>query len=249
MAACQPKTETTIVAEEESPNEYPELLSQTLEAHGGLDQWKEMKTLSFEIKKGEKVEKQLIDLENRKVLLTHPDYRLGYDGQEVWITDTAAFGKGSPRFYHNLIFYFFAMPYVLADDGIIYEEKASMILKGKTYDALAVSYEAGIGDAPKDEYIILVDPATKMMEGLLYTVTFFSNEKGKKFNALMYDNWETVNGLKVPGINRGYVYQGDSLAEMRYERSYENINLSNVKSDQSIFEIPEGAVIDSLKAQ
>ena len=87
----------------------PEILQAGLNAHGGLDQWNKMNTLEYTIERNDKPEHHLIDLKSRKVLLTHDEYKLGFDGKEVWITpNLEAFGKGSPRFYHNLIFYFYA---------------------------------------------------------------------------------------------------------------------------------------------
>lgn len=251
QATEQSNTETNSNTEPEPieiPTNLPKELAAGLEAHGGLAKWKSMKTLEYEIERAESTEHQLIDLENRKVLLSHQDYKLGYDGQEVWVSpNKAAFGKGSARFYHNLIFYFHAIPFVLADPGINYEVLEPRELDGRLYDAVKITYNAGVGDAPEDYYIAHFDQETHQMKLLLYTVTYYSGQASDKFNALMYDEWEEVNGLLVPKLMRGYKYADGQLGELRYERPFNNIKLSTEKPDQSLFEMPEMAEIDSLR--
>jgi len=155
----------------------PSLLTKALTAHGGLANWQTMNTLEYTLERNQKPEQHLIDLQTRKVLLKHEDYQLGFDGQEVWISpNKEAFGKGSPRFYHNLYFYFYAIPFVLADPGVRYEVLPQKEIQGQLYNALKISYGAGIGDAPDDYYIAHFNTDTNLMEWLLYTVTYYSGE-------------------------------------------------------------------------
>ena len=217
-----------------------------LEAHGGLKMWERKKTMEFSIPKGEAEELHQIDLPSRKVLISHPDYELGFDGNEVWITDREAFGRLSPRFYHNLIFYFFACPFVLADPGIQYEVLPQRELNGKTLNAIKISYNDGVGDAPDDYYIVHFDVETNEMYLLLYTVTYFNQEKNENYNALIYDDWEEIGSLKVPQSMTGYRFAADTLGEQRYVRPFNRIEISERSLDPAIFEMPEGAVIDTL---
>ena len=227
----------------------PEALARGLEAHGGLERWQKMRSLEYDIDRGGSAEHQLIDLHNRKVRLSHENYTLGFDGKEVWVApNKEAFGKGSARFYHNLIFYFHAIPFVLADPGIQYEELPQKAFEGKLYDAVKISYNDGVGDAPDDYYIAHFDPETHLMKWLLYTVTYYSGTPGEKYNALLYDEYEEVNGLKVPKLMKGYKYENGELGELRYERPFNSIKLSETAPDQSLFEMPEVAEIDTLLA-
>lgn len=225
----------------------PEELMKGLDAHGGLEMWQRKKTMEFSIPKGEEQELHQIDLPSRKVRISHPDYTIGFDGEEVWITpDREAFGQSSPRFYHNLIFYFFACPFVLADPGINYEVLPQRQLNGKTLDAVKVSYNDGVGDAPDDYYIAHFDAETHEMYLLLYTVTYFNQSANENFNALIYDDWTEVGGLKVPQSMKGYKFAADTLGEQRYVRPIDRIEISERSLDPSLFEMPEGAVIDTL---
>jgi len=224
----------------------PEILKAALEAHGGLDQWSKMNTLKYTIERNDKPEQHLIDLKSRKVLLTHDDYKLGFDGKEVWVTpNLEAFGKGSPRFYHNLIFYFYAIPFVLADPGINYEVLPQKEIEGQTYNVLKISYNEGVGDAPDDYYIAHFNTETNLMDWLLYTVTYYSGEKSEKFNALKYD-WQEMNGLKIPSKLTGYKYEDGQITDFRYSRLFKEVSISTQTSNSSIFEMPKGAAIDPL---
>ena len=51
--------------------------------------------------------------------------------------------KGIPKFYYNLMFYFYAMPFILADDGIVYEDVKPLDIEGKSYPGIKISYESG----------------------------------------------------------------------------------------------------------
>lgn len=226
--------------------QFPKTLQTALNAHGGVDRWNRMQQFIFEIQRQDQPEKHIIDLKSRRVRLEHPEYTLGFDGQEVWVApNLEAFGKGSPRFYHNLIFYFVAMPFVLADPGINYVEE-DRVFNDKTYHTVSVSYNDGVGDAPEDEYIAFFDPETHQMEWLLYTVTYFTGEKGKKFNALNYAEWKEVNGLLVPTLMKGYTFEEDQLGDLRYERPISKISLSEEILDDSYFRQPQISEIDSL---
>lgn len=227
--------------------QLPDILKVSLKAHGGLAQWNKMNTLKYTIERNDKPEHHLIDLKNRKVLLTHDDYKLGFDGNEVWVTpNLEAFGKGSPRFYHNLIFYFYAIPFVLADPGINYEVLPQKEIEGQTYNVLKVSYNEGVGDAPDDYYIAHFNTETNLMNWLLYTVTYYSGEKSEKFNALKYD-WQEVNGLKIPSKLTGYKYADGKIGEFRYSRPFKEVSITAQATNAAIFAMPSGAAIDPLK--
>jgi hypothetical protein len=225
----------------------PKELLKGIEAHGGLERWNEMQTWEYTITRNEQPEHHFIDLKSRKVLLSHADYKLGFDGNEVWVSpNKAAFGKGSPRFYHNLYFYFHAFPFIMSDPGINYEVLPKKELNGKLYDAVKISFNAGVGDAPDDYYIAHFDPDTHQMHLLLYTVTYFKGKPGDKFNAIIYDDWQKVNGLLVPRSMKGYKYEDGKLGDKRYERVFNDVKLSTTAANQSMFEKMAGAEVDEL---
>ena len=107
------------------------------------------------------------------------------------------------------------MPFVLTDPGINYETLGDYEILDTVYHALKVSYNDGIGDAPKDEYIMLTDKETMEMRYLLFTVTYFSNEKSQRWSAKRYDGWTDVEGVKLPTIIDSYKYNDGELGEFR----------------------------------
>ncbi|UII31331.1 DUF6503 family protein [Fulvivirga ulvae] len=256
MVSCgkqssQENTDSTDISTEEEVVSYPTLLQNALKSHGGLQQWQAFNSLQYDVKTtlgSEKTETQLIDLKSRKVLITGSNYTLGMDGSNVWVSpDKATFGDMPPRFYHNLIFYFFAVPFVLSDPGIQYEDLGERSVAGQNYRALKISFKEGVGDADDDLYIAHFNPDTYQLELLLYTVTYFSGEKHENYNALRYTDWQKVNGLLVPAVMEGYKFQSDSIGELRYRAEFSNVVFSEEVPDQALFDMPENAEIDSLK--
>lgn len=227
----------------------PKALERGLQAHGGLDKWEQMASLQFAMMKDDKKETHLTHLKNRKTRISHEDYTIGFDGKEVWVSpNKAAFGKGSARFYHNLRFYFFGLPFLFADPGINYEELPPKEINGITYDAVKISYQAGVGDAPEDYYIAHFHPETHLMDVLLYTVTYYKGTTNENYKALMYE-WQEVNGLKVPKVMSGYKYENGELGDLRYETLLLDVEIKEAAPDEALFEMPEVAEIDSLIVQ
>ncbi|WP_417800836.1 hypothetical protein [Tenacibaculum sp.] len=194
--ACKKEVKKeTIKKEEVAISKYPKALEEVLKKHGGIEQWKKMKTLSFTLKN----EEHTTDLHSRKTVVNSPEYSLGFDGKEVWLQqqDSTAF-KGTPEFYYNLYFYFYAMPFVLADDGIVYSETKPLTFEGVSYPGIKISYKANVGTSPDDNYFIFYHPETKQMAWLGYTVTYFSKESTDAYKIIRYNDWENVNGLLLP---------------------------------------------------
>ncbi|MEY8848885.1 hypothetical protein AB9K26_08715 [Psychroserpens sp. XS_ASV72] len=223
---------------------YPESISKVFEAHGGLDTWKKMRTLKFTMSKPSGDEVTLTDLYERYSLITMPEHTIGFDGEKVWLQnkDTTNY-KGNAKFYHNLMFYFYAMPFVLADDGIVYEESEPLNFDGTSYPGIKISYESGVGESPEDEYIIYYHPVTHKMVWLGYTVTYFTNEKSKEFHFINYSDWQTVNRLQLPKTLSWYNYENNKPTTKRNEVEFVDVLLSEEKPDAKLFQKPDSAQI------
>lgn len=181
--------------QEPKKGEFPKTLVKVFEKHGGIEKWRKANTLSFNIKD----EAHTVDLRSRKTVIHSPTYSLGHDGKELWtaIEDTTAFKK-DPGFYYNLNFYFYAMPFVLADDGIIYEKADPLQFEGKKYPGFKISYEENIGETPDDIYFVYYDATTYQMAWLQYTVTYYTKEPTDNLKTIRYHDWETVDGFLLP---------------------------------------------------
>ena len=225
-----------------SGNQFPEALLNVFAKHGGLGIWESMNTLSYEIEKETGNEKQIIDIKDRRERIEGANFITGFDGKDIWLEADTSY-KGNAIFYHNLMFYFYAMPFVLADDGINYSESVPLEYEGKSYPGIRISYDAGVGVSPEDEYFIHYDPETYQMVWLGYTVTYYSKEKSKKIKWIHYDDWEVYNGLLLPNSMNWFQSVDGKLTEPKKRRKFVKIEISKKKMDEKFFNKTAQAVV------
>jgi hypothetical protein len=250
FASCKEDKKTEVIesidyAKEEldvTTSTYPENVANVFNAHGGIDAWRTMKTLKFTMPKESGDEITTTDLHNRYSIIEMPKHTIGYDGEVVWLQskDKTAY-DGNPKFYYNLMFYFYAMPFILADDGIIYEDVDPLRFEGKEYPGIKISYESGVGESPEDEYILYYDKVSGEMAWLGYTVTYFTNEKSKKWSFIKYSDWQTINGLKLPKRLTWYNVENNLPTTKRNDRNFTNVVLTDSSKGASSFAMPANA--------
>jgi len=246
VLSCQQdasKSEAPTSVVESSPQRiYPTEVAAIFEAHGGIDTWNGMNNLCFTLEKEDGNETHTIDLKSRKTRIETENFTLGFDGEKVWLAqDSTYYPPDRARFYHNLMFYFYAMPFVLGDDGISYSETEPLVFKGKSYPGTKISFGKGVGDAPDDEYILYRNKDTNQMAWLAYTVTFGKNEKSDRFSYIKYDQWENVNGLLLPTKLQWYQSENGVPTTMRSERSFIKPTITVTQLDSKLFSKPVSA--------
>ena len=202
LISCNPSSEN----EPKATKIYPDEITAILDHHGGLSQWKKMKTMSFEIVRKDGNEKQYIDVTTRKERIEGSNYSTGFDGEQVWLLADSTY-HGNAKFYHNLMFYFYAMPFVLADDGLVFSQTEPLVMEGDTFPGLRVSFDSDIGFSPEDEYFVHYEAKTNRMAWLGYTVTYYSQEKSKDVHWIKYDDWGTHNDLVLSNSLSWYQYE------------------------------------------
>ena len=244
LSACnEPTTQT------ETPTikkvEVPEFFKKVLDAHGGLDRWNEMNTLKYSNTRRDRTTDYIVDLKSRKEIIeVKGKYKLGNDGDKVWVSPARdSFPGKSPRFMKNLVFYFVALPFVLADEGVDLEDLGIQKMDDKEYQVIKASFGAGVGDAPEDVYTMYINPSTSIIDFITFSVTYFDQKKSTKYNALKY-NWKNVNGLLFPEKYVGHKWVDEKLGDIRYESPFSAISFSKEKIEDSIFAIPEGAYVE-----
>ena len=222
--------------------EYPAEIEAIFEAHGGIDTWNSMNNLCFTIEKEKGNETHTIDLKSRKTRIEGSGFILGFDGKKAWLDqDEIHFKLNSARFYHSLMFYFYAMPFVLGDDGVKFSEAKPIEFEGVSYPGTKIDFEANTGDSPNDEYIIYRDPKTNEMAWLAYTVTYGKRNKNNRFSFIRYDKWIDINGLKLPSEINWYNRDQGVLAEKVSGYSFTKPSITKTILDPSIFRKPERA--------
>lgn len=249
LAACGP-TNTTDTAEtapapavnKEHLAGAPASFIKVLDTHGGYDTWASQQTMTYAM--AAKNEKHQIDLPTRKVRLEGDKWTIGYDGEGVWIMQDSSYFGGSARFYHNLYFYFIAMPFVLADPGITYEEAPAISFEGVDYPGVKISYGANVGDSPDDNYILYYHPETHQMEWLAYTVTYRSKEPSDNFRLIRYQDWKKVNGLVLPHQLTWFKYEDGVVVEpARDPMIVSDMSFSTTALAETTYAKPEGAEV------
>ena len=222
---------------------YSESITKVFKAHGNLETWNSFKTLEFTMKKTNGDEKTTTDLNNRRSLIETDTYKLGFDGTDAWVVNKGDNKyEGNPKFYYNLMFYFYAMPFILADDGITYSDVEPLNFEGKQYPGIKVSYDAGVGESPDDEYILYYDTETNKMAWLGYTVTYFSKEKSTEWHFIKYSEWQTIEGLALPSILEWYKSEGFKIGEKRNDLLFTDVLLTKDKPDDSFYKKPEAGI-------
>lgn len=202
----------------------PPTFQKVLDYHG-YDNWAEAKGLEFTVVKSSGNETNIVNLINRNTIVEADSFSIVKNEEGYFVHPNLSAYEGNPLFYHNIYFYFVAMPFVLTDPGIKYETLGDYDLRDTTYHALQISYNDGVGDAPKDEYILLSDKQTHEVRYLLYTVTYFSNEKSQRWSAKRYDGWQDVKGVKLPSIMDSYKMEDGVLGDLRGRVTVKDINI------------------------
>ncbi len=170
------------------------------------------------------------------------EFEIGFDGTQTWISPNRDAYKGnSVKFYHNLYFYFFNIPYVFTDPGVTVEKVSAKSVNGIEYPTFQAKFDPSAGASPNDQYFMLINPETNQLEYLLYTVTYFGNEN-PPLSALKYEDYRNSDGVFFPRILTGYTYENDSTKSIRYQVTFADALLLDEEFESEIFEKPENAV-------
>ena len=221
----------------EQPDEFKKLL----DAHGDWSKWVAAKSFSYAMIHETNLawENHYIDLVGRKVRIDADTWQIGNDGKNVWISpNRQAFQGQSVRFYHNLYFYFFSIPYIFTDPGVNVQKTAPRLLNGQSFETFEVTFAQGTGDSSDDKYYLLVDPETGRLAWVLYYVTYF-DKSNRKLNALKYEDYRDAGGLVFPRILTGYQFENDSTKDIRYQVSFVDVLLVNEAMEEDLFAMPE----------
>ena len=236
----------------------PAQLEKAFDAHGGLAKWRSYGSVEFDLawSMGGSVKKDhhLFDLRSRDGLITSDEYTLGAKGGEVWIKPSIdALGGTPPRFYIWTPFYFFVMPFVFADPGVVLEPIGRKTFQDREYDAVKITFKPGTGDSPDDYYVVYLDPASGQLRLVSYIVTYAPLRKGKPMDqlephVLVFDEWQEAGGLRV--LKRGTLYNwvneniaGEPLGVMEFSK----VKFAEKTPEPAKFAKPADAVIAPLE--
>lgn len=209
-------------------NEAGSKVWDSVEAHGGLENWLDAGLLEFRwlyrmLDKGSNAvinTLQCVDPASMKAVHDLPDSetRFGWDGNTAWIQPADAKFPVPPRFWALTPFYFVGIPFVFADLNAKFADAPDIEFEGTTYQQVKVTYASHAGDAPDDYYILLINPKTKLVAGARYIVTsklVAPNGPGPE-KLITLDGLHQVGPVMIPASHRTFSMQGDTIGdEMR----------------------------------
>ena len=224
----------------------PSIVQQMIEAHGGMEAWESAPSVYFEDLWGEGPMWSQIQVEqgNRRASIAYPgtEMRMAWDGEMAWSANWEA--PMPPRFFALLNYYFLNLPWVTLDPGVVLEEIGTTLLPDDPveYRTVKMTFEDGIGDTPDDYYDLLIHPETHRLHANRYIVTYSSilpeGIEHSPEHLLIYDSWETVDGLVVPTsftiYEEGNVYATCQIRNWSFQKPFDALQL----------EMPAGAVVD-----
>ena len=239
-----------------------EVVMKMIDAHGGFDRWEKAEAVQFRhflwVGDDPDIWESLETVEQgrRRAYQDWPrdEARVGFDGEKTWSTN---WKRGNPpSFMVHLSYYFLNLPWLTQDEGVKLTLDENATLPGgdeKEYITVTMTFDAGVGDTPDDYYKIFIDPDTYQMKATEFVVThaavldLFNVPADVKFLGPIthvYGDLGTFDGLVIPTTYTSYAPNGDVYGNHRVE----DISFS-VKFEESMAQIPEGAIIDTSDAK
>lgn len=223
-----------------------------IEAHGGMKAWAEAPTVSWHdafLPTGAPaaIEAQItVEQGPRRAYADYPGTEMSFawDGEKAWSENWGL--PFPPRFMALLNYHFLNLPWLAKDPGVHLGEPGTGTLEGDAteYITVKITYGEGVGDTPKDYYILYIHPETHQLKACEYIVTYRAIlpegvESGGP-NTLIFDTFAEVNGLLVPTHYSIYQADGSPYATCKVESwSFEK------PFDESRMAMSEGAVEDT----
>ncbi len=236
--------------------EAGKIVWQAMEAHGGLEKWYSNGPLSFHFNyvplDGSTVRNtyQTIDTWSNKARHQHATdqtQEFGWTGEKTWkqVKDSTSF-PFDMKFWALTPYYFLGQPFVLDGEGVRLEKLADKSHKGRTYDAIKVTFAPGTGNAPDDYYVLYFGKQNHKLAIIRYIVSYPGYfEKGKHAPEKLME----IQGMTVVDrIELATGYHTYWLTEDEQAGEYiTDITVDDIKFDSTVqnayFDMPEGAEV------
>ena len=187
-----------------------QLVDFMIAAHGGMEKWARAPTVSFEVEMTPAGQPQgmvsRISVEQGRRRTHHEmpalSARMAWDGEKAWSENWKL--PFPPRFAALLHYYFANLPWLTRDPGVRLASEGTAALPGDAteYRTVRMTFEEGVGDSPRDYYVLYVHPGTRRLRAIEYIVTYAgalpNGMVSSPPNLLLYEEHTTVDGLVVP---------------------------------------------------
>jgi len=121
-----------------------------------------------------------------------------FDGTSAWVSPASSPLKQA-RFHLLTWPYFLALPMKLRDPGTRLQALGERRLRGRSYAAARLTFEAGTGDTPDDWYVLYRDPSSGRLAAAAYVVTYGKDAAtaAKEPHAITYDDHVAIDGVQI----------------------------------------------------
>lgn len=241
-------------ADDAAPAETRRLVAQMIDAHGGLTRWASAPTVSF-VSEFQPVGAEVplvthvtVEQRSRHAFIDVPgtEMRMAWDGARAWSENWKM--PIPPRFLALLQYYFLNLPWLTQDPGVHLSAPGTGKILGDSteYATVRMTFDPGVGDSPRDYYVLFIDPATKHLKACEYIVTYTAvlpeGSTASPPHVLVYQDFEKADGLLVPTRytiheQGGSVYATNRTHDWSFTKPF----------DASRMIMPAGAVVDPSK--
>ncbi|QVY66203.1 hypothetical protein [Polaribacter sp. Q13] len=171
------------------------------------------------------------------------------NGDEIYVNKENIFVspslKDNPgvRFHAYTWSYFFLYPYKLSDQGTKWNNDFKTKEATQNFDTAKLTFEANIGDAPDDWYIVYTNKKTHLLEHVAYIVTSGKTKAAAEADphAIKYEDYKLIDGIPFAS-NWGYYEWTLDNGLSKKIGSAKITNIHFVEGFRKDFAIPENYI-------
>ena len=164
--------------------ETESIVQKMVEAHGGYEKWKSIKTMSFSNVMHSQalgvlrfwIHDQVVEMDSRRLYQDWPlvGSKLSFDGEKVWSVDWRV--PNPPAHQQSVFFYYLNLPWLTQDDHVVLSDAELIEHKGfdnKVYKInMSYSKAPTVGKTDRDSYILYIDSQSYLLVGYEYSLTY-----------------------------------------------------------------------------
>lgn len=170
-----------------------------------------------------------------------------FDGRSAWVSPASSPFKQA-RFHVLTWPYFVALPMKLRDPGTHLQALGERRLRGRSYAAARLTFDAGVGDTPEDWYVLYRDPSSGRLAAAAYVVTYGKDAAAaaQEPHAITYEDHVAVDGVQIATTWTFWHWSEARGIEGKPLGSGKLSELSFVQPGPEAFARPLGAKEDTL---
>lgn len=172
--------------------------------------------------------------------------QIAYTGEKAWaLGKRTGFAAMPPRLTAWRNFFLFNIPFIVYDAGVHIKNEGTGNLPGSSqnYLRLRMTFDAGVGDTPKDYYTLYIHPEHFRLEAAEYIMTY-PNMTQKTPHLLVFNGYTQVNGFTVP---TGYHLYNKSDMKRLHTAEISDWRF-DIKFDEKRMIMPRYAELDRSKS-